>query len=42
LGAGTLSACLFVVLIQPLLIAFVHVVNKSIVESVGNGLFDGA
>ena len=42
LSAGTFSACLFVVLVQPLLIAFVHVVNETIVEPVGDGLFDGA
>ena len=40
LSTGAFPASLFVILIQPLLIALVHVVNKSIVESVGDGLFD--
>ena len=42
MSAGALPACLFVVLVQPLLIALVHVVNEPIVESIGDGLFDGA
>jgi len=40
LGTGALSTCLLVVLVQPLLIALVHVVNEPIVKSVGDGLFD--
>ena len=42
LSTGALSACLLVVLIQPLLVTLVHVVDKSIVEPVGDGLFDSA
>jgi hypothetical protein len=42
LSAGALAARLLVVLVQPLLIALVHVVNEPIVESVGNRLFNGA
>jgi hypothetical protein len=42
LGTCALPASLLVVLIQPLLIALVHVVNQPIVKPVGDGLFDSA
>jgi hypothetical protein len=42
LSASALPTRLLVVLVQPLFIALVHVVNESIVESVGDRLFNSA